>query len=108
MAIADRVTCPSISGPLQAHQDKVNMNLFNFGATRTPAQAARLSSATDLVQRTLAQHGLTSPNSVLNGLSTAQMSRTNLIDGDTFTCLQGSRAYRTYVPTPAKMVMQAS
>jgi poly(hydroxyalkanoate) depolymerase family esterase len=87
------------SGPIQ---DKVNMNLFNFGATSRPAQAARLSSATDLVQRTLAQHGLTAPNSVLNGLSTAQMSSDGtLIDGNTFTCPQGSRAYRTYVPTSA-------
>jgi poly(hydroxyalkanoate) depolymerase family esterase len=88
------------SGPIQ---DKVDMNFFNLGATGRPTQAARLSSATDLVQRTLAQHGLTAPNSVLNGLSPAQMSSDgSVIDGDTFTCPQGSRTYRTYVPNSAK------
>ena len=37
------------------------MKLFNVGATRPAIDVARASAANDLVQRTLAQHGLVSP-----------------------------------------------
>ncbi|MEO9777943.1 MAG: PHB depolymerase family esterase [Sedimentitalea sp.] len=98
------------------------MKLFNVGAWRPAIDGARLSDANDLVQRTLAQHGLSSgaglPNS--GGMSTldnvlATLSRNHtggptsaaLPDGaqfnqDTYTCPAGSRMYRTYVPASAR------
>ena len=101
------------------------MKLFNVGASRPATEAAWASAANDLVQRTLAQHGLVSPlqpgehtdrtklpslNSNLAKFSGAAMyPRTPEIevpDGaifreDTFTCASGSRKYNLYVPASA-------
>lgn len=103
------------------------MKLFNVGAMRPAADDARLSAANDLVQRTLAQHGL------LPGTDAAQPSKFQTgglpgVDGlmarlsqvgtpassiktgvpegaqflqDTYTCPAGSRMYRTYIPASA-------
>jgi poly(hydroxyalkanoate) depolymerase family esterase len=100
---------------------------FNVGAQRPAndgARSKRLAAANDLVQRTLAQHGLLpgttqSPNSpmqpvtpsidtLLTGLNMPGVSPSAptapLPDGaefrqDRFTCAAGSRNYRTYVPS---------
>lgn len=102
------------------------MKLFNVGALRPATDSARLSAANDLVQRTLAQHGL-APNTGqafgaemrnmpsldsmlvrLSGLpGTADAADIALPVGaefkhDTFTCASGSRTYRTYIPASAK------
>lgn len=101
------------------------MKLFNVGASRPATDAAWASAANDLVQRTLAQHGLVSPlgqgaqtNRVplpslddmlvkLSGPTLRSGSAQNGIpDGaifgdDTFTCASGSRSYRLYVPARA-------
>lgn len=98
------------------------MKLFNVGALRPATDSARLTAANDLVQRTLAQHGLSSgaglPRS--GGLSTmdsmlAGLTRPHIagaampalpegarFDQDTYTCPAGSRMYRTYVPASAR------
>ena len=87
------------------------------------ARAARLSAANDLVRRTLAQHGLMAPDATnpidtgFPGLSSVMPTfdgpfgktarpATPLPDGtsfdaQTFTCDQGSRACRVYVPASA-------
>ena len=101
------------------------MKLFNVGASRPATDAARASAASDLVQRTLAQHGLVSPleqgeqtgharlpslNGILSKFSGQSMRpRTQQIEvpdgaifrGDTFTCASGSRKYHLYVPASA-------
>lgn len=99
---------------------------FTAGAPRRAtddARAARLSAANDLVRRTLAQHGLMAPDgtaspdtghSVLSsGLpnfasplgktarAKAPLPEGARFDAHTFTCAQGSRAYRVYVPASA-------
>ncbi|MCE8005797.1 PHB depolymerase family esterase [Aestuariivita sp.] len=98
------------------------MKLFSAGATRPAADTAWASAANDLVQRTLAQHGLASPveqsaqiggvnppsiNSMLAKLSGQPMRsaspETSVPDGaiftdDIFACASGSRRYRLYVP----------
>lgn len=98
------------------------MKLYDVGALRPAADDARLSAANDLVQRTLAQHGLlpgttrSSPAGMpaMDGLL-AQLSQTGkrtapiqpaLPEGarfeqDTYTCPAGSRMYRTYIPASA-------
>jgi poly(hydroxyalkanoate) depolymerase family esterase len=87
------------------------------------ARASRLAAANDLVRRTLAQHGLMAPDanappdtgfSVLSsGLPkfTSPFGQTARpasplpegasFDAHSFTCAQGSRAYRVYVPASA-------
>ncbi|SEV93414.1 esterase, PHB depolymerase family [Cognatiyoonia koreensis] len=101
------------------------MKLFNVSATRPATDAAWLSAANDLVQRTLAQHGLVSPldgsqqkggpnlsslDALLSKLSGPTMAtrsaQISVPDGatfndDTFTCASGSRRYRLYVPASA-------
>lgn len=101
------------------------MKLFNVGAMRPATDDARLSAANELVQRTLAQHGLvpeigqaggTSPISIpsLDGMlakfvrpiGNAGHADVAIPVGaefkrETFTCLSGSRTYRTYVPASA-------
>ena len=98
------------------------MKLFNVGAMRPATDGARLSAANDLVQRTLAQHGicpqsgqtieqkmpvLPSLNSMLGQLAgptgNADVVDMTVPEGaqfkrDTFTCPAGSRIYRTYIP----------
>ncbi|WP_298862094.1 PHB depolymerase family esterase [uncultured Sulfitobacter sp.] len=101
------------------------MKLFNVGAMRSANDGARLSAANDLVQRTLARHGLVphstqaiqqkmpdlpSLDSMLDQFA-GFGSNTREFDGtvsegaqfkrDTFTCQAGSRTYRTYVPASA-------
>ncbi|WP_227267705.1 extracellular catalytic domain type 1 short-chain-length polyhydroxyalkanoate depolymerase [Roseobacter weihaiensis] len=102
------------------------MKLFNVGATRPAADTAWASAANDLVQRTLAQHGLVSPleqgaqthgvnlpsiDSMLAGLSGQTIHsgspKISVPDGaiftdDVFVCASGSRRYRLYVPACAK------
>lgn len=96
------------------------MKRFNVGALRPATDDARMSAANDLIQRTLAQHGLLpaqdSPNlgglPAMDGLM-AHLSHsmprsapmaTDIPEGasfgqDTYTCAAGTRTYRTYVPT---------
>lgn len=104
---------------------------FNVGAWRPAtgqARASRLSSANDLVTRTLAQHGLTSGSGTASshgdGSETMRSTLSGLMarlqpDGgpatppadipngaafaeDAFTCAAGTRRYRTYVPASAR------
>lgn len=101
------------------------MKLFNVGALRPATNGARLSAATKLVQRTLAQHGLVSQsgpagqrkmpdlislNSLLGQFGgpkgNARASDMTVPEGaqfrrDTYTCPAGSRSYRTYIPASA-------
>ena len=101
------------------------MKLFNAGATRRATHNARLMAANDLVQRTLAQHGLAAQNMPLEGVELPAMSSLNdllaqfagndsmhaapaddlpkgaVFLNDTFTCTAGSRSFRTYVPASA-------
>ncbi|MCX7567708.1 PHB depolymerase family esterase [Sulfitobacter sp. F26169L] len=105
------------------------MKLFNVGALRPAADDARLSAASDLVQRTLAQHGLlpgsqTPQSGCLHngGLPNVDglMARftqnsggfapahTEIPEGaqflqKTYTHAEGSRMYRTYIPASADM-----
>ncbi len=102
------------------------MKLFNVGALRLANDGVRLSAANDLIQRTLAQHGLlpdadapkasgpkASGMPAMDGLL-AQLSHSNnpapirsaIPEGarfrqNTYTCPAGSRMYRTYVPASA-------
>ncbi|UWQ40724.1 PHB depolymerase family esterase [Leisingera aquaemixtae] len=102
------------------------MKLFNAAATRPAANAARLSAANDLVQRTLAQHGLVpaaglgtqsgSPDLSSLDAMLARFSNPSLRSGtpeitvpdgaafkeDTFACASGSRRFRLYVPASAR------
>ncbi|KAB2541386.1 esterase [Salipiger aestuarii] len=101
------------------------MKLFDAGALRAAADDARLSAANDLVQRTLARHGLLSGTDAsrsggrhtggLAGLMArmpnagagAAPAHTAVPQGapflqDTYTGPAGSRMYRTYVPASAK------
>lgn len=99
---------------------------FNVGALR-PAQddacSAQLAAANDLVQRTLAQHGLlpgsgAAPQTSGNSLPDMHALMARLRDpsagtasvpvpdgaqfkSGSFTCASGTRAYRTYVPAAA-------
>ena len=101
------------------------MKLFNVGALRPATGSARLSAANDLVQRTLAQHGLVpksgqavqqnmhglrSLNSILDqfagpvgnaGTNNRAVPEGAQFRQDTFTCPAGSRTYRTYIPASA-------
>ena len=101
------------------------MKLFNVGATRPAIDVTRASAANDLVQRTLAQHGLVPPiglgeetdRATLPSLDRmlAQFSGPSmradsqpitvpegaLFKDNTFTCASGSRRYRLYVPASA-------
>ncbi len=107
------------------------MKRFNVDAPRRATNDARLTAANELVQRTLAQHGLLpsrgqdkmpsmpafdnmpsmpSLDSMLSKFAGAQGNAVepafNLPNGaefrtDTFTGKTGSRAYRTYIPASA-------
>jgi poly(hydroxyalkanoate) depolymerase family esterase len=101
------------------------MKLFNVGASRRATHDARLTAANDLVQRTLAQHGLASHYRQPDGAQLPAMPSINALlsqlvapstspaasiaetpDGaeflrDTFSCAAGSRAFRTYIPASA-------
>ncbi|QPM90605.1 extracellular catalytic domain type 1 short-chain-length polyhydroxyalkanoate depolymerase [Pseudooceanicola algae] len=104
---------------------------FNAGAWRRAAgqtRAAQLASANDLVNRTLAQHGLTAGpvaappagdggetlTSALSGLMArlqpearpatrpADLPEGARFDEGSFSCAAGTRRYRTYVPASAQ------
>ena len=98
------------------------MKLFNVGALRPATDGARLSAAHDLVQRTLARHGLASPVEpgqppVSPGLSDlltrqsgggggpvqpdAAVPAGATFHDEVFSCNAGARRYRTYVPASA-------
>ncbi|MEQ6205015.1 PHB depolymerase family esterase [Sulfitobacter sp. HNIBRBA2951] len=103
------------------------MKFFNVGAMRPATDGARLSAANDLVQRTLARHGLVpqagnaiqqkmpalpSLNSMLDQFAGATgnadavditMPEDAQFRRDTFTCPAGSRTYRTYIPASSVM-----
>lgn len=93
------------------------MKRFQLGAWR-PAQADARLAASDLVTRTLGQHGLL-PSSKqtgqagqagqagfaglmaqFGGKAAPVVSEGATFASDTFTCDAGSRAYRTYIPAP--------
>ncbi|MCX7568186.1 PHB depolymerase family esterase [Sulfitobacter sp. F26169L] len=101
------------------------MKLFNVGALRQATDDSRLLAANELVQRTLAQHGLVPPSGKAGGMQEFNMPS---LDGmlakfsgklgkgaelpeavpegakflnDTFKCEAGSRSFRTYVPASA-------
>lgn len=105
------------------------MRLFNVGAQRSSIDGARLSAANDLVQRTLAQHGL-APQMGQTGGQSAGVQQPNIPSLEsvlatftgtlgntgapqavlpkgaefkqaTFTCTAGSRDFRTYIPASA-------
>ncbi|MDU9006779.1 extracellular catalytic domain type 1 short-chain-length polyhydroxyalkanoate depolymerase [Sedimentitalea todarodis] len=98
------------------------MKLFNGGALRPATDSARLKAANDLVQRTLAQHGLVSDaglpgsgglsamDSILAGMTRPHMAGAAIqalpdgarFDQDTYTCPAGSRMHRTYVPASTR------
>lgn len=101
------------------------MKLFHVGATRPTINATRLSAANDLVQRTLAQHGLASPMgqgasagriglpsldgmlSKLSDLPTGPAQTQPVVAHNAqftdkpYSCTSGSRSYRLYVPASA-------
>ncbi|TNF20221.1 MAG: PHB depolymerase family esterase [Rhodobacteraceae bacterium] len=105
------------------------MTDFNIGAWRPvddDARSARLTAANDLVQQTLARHGLVPPqggaqapqakpgfpamDAVLQGLGqmpgatpvpAAPLPPGAAFRDSRFTCAAGSRGYRTYVPSTA-------
>ncbi|KIN73471.1 extracellular catalytic domain type 1 short-chain-length polyhydroxyalkanoate depolymerase [Sulfitobacter guttiformis] len=101
------------------------MKFFDVGALRPATDGARLSAAHDLVQRTLAQHGLAPRSgqpeapqmhsmpsldsmieklrglSDLAGASTSQAVSGSDFNRSTFSCAAGSRSYLTYVPASA-------
>lgn len=101
------------------------MKLFNVGAMRPATDAARLSAANELVQRTLSQHGLlggthggdaaelpgmASLDDMLARFSGPKIKPVDTLvplpegaefKDDTFTCKAGSRRFRTYVPASA-------
>ncbi len=101
------------------------MKLFNTGAMHRVNNDARLTAANDLVQRTLAQHGLATPTELGEaserpamqsisdllsklGATTSQpaSSAPDIPVGasfrsDTFSCPAGSRSFRTYIPSSA-------
>lgn len=102
------------------------MKMLNVGALRPATDGARLSAANELVQRTLARHGLagpagagdTSENLGMPSLQDmlAKFSPAQKVSGagapavpdgavfldDTFTCAAGSRRFRTYIPAKAE------
>ena len=86
------------------------MKIFNASALRKAITPARLSAANDLVQRTLAQHGLSSdlpampplPSLVQTPAPKITIPTGATFKNATFTCPSGSRAYHTYVPASAK------
>ena len=98
------------------------MNDFKPGAWRSARATARIDAATDLVNRTLARHGLaTGPMQGDGAAQPAGLSdmlarfrqpgqstpEPELPEGatfadDSFTCAAGTRRYRTYVPASAQ------
>lgn len=98
------------------------MKLFNVGVLRSATDSVRMSTANDLVQRTLAQHGLVpsleqaneakprtgSPLTdmmarITGAIEKSAPSNVDVPDGsaftqDTFTCRAGSRSFITYTP----------
>ena len=101
------------------------MKFFKAGATHREPQNARFAAAKDLVQRTLARHGLAAQTGATDGAASPVTSSINdllsqfagsaaapvapsaeLPDGaafldETFTCAAGSRTFRTYIPASA-------
>ncbi len=75
------------------------MKFFNAGAMRPATDGARLSAAKDLVQRTLAQHGLVPQNGQANGMPMPNMPS---LDGllSQFTGILG-QAGAAQVPVPS-------
>ncbi len=88
---------------------------FNVGAKRLAGADARATAAKDLVQRTLAQHGLLPNGALGSGPVQDLMSRMSQplnaaapvtpqgasFERAQFSCAAGSRAYLTYVPASA-------
>lgn len=94
------------------------MNTFNVGALRQAIGTLRFEDANDLVQRTLAQHGLAGPaqgtpgtgfqppfaapmtNPMANPVADAIPAGASF-KAERFDCAAGSRDYLTYVPASA-------
>ncbi|MCZ0960673.1 extracellular catalytic domain type 1 short-chain-length polyhydroxyalkanoate depolymerase [Paracoccus benzoatiresistens] len=87
------------------------MKPLDMGALRRAMDGLRLEGASDLVQRTLARHGLTMPGGQagfeppFTAPSAAPVSDSMpsgaSFKADRFTCAAGSREYMTYVPASA-------
>lgn len=101
------------------------MNFFHVGALRPATDTVRLSAANNLVQRTLAQHGLVpqggqaretphlnmpSLNSMMaqfagplehTHVPLAKLPADAEFKDSTFTCQAGTRSFRTYIPASA-------
>lgn len=92
------------------------MKTFNVGALRQAMGELRLQGANDLVQRTLAQHGLTMPDQAAGfqppfATPAAQPVSDPVppgarVDTDRFSCAAGSRDYLVYVPSTAAKGVQ--
>ncbi|WP_295047767.1 PHB depolymerase family esterase [uncultured Paracoccus sp.] len=92
------------------------MKNFNIGALREAIGGLNLDGAKSLVERTLAQHGLSMPQSLqgLQGAFPAQGAQAPApaipegasFTADRFACAAGSRDYMVYVPSTAARGVQ--
>ncbi len=95
------------------------MKTFNVGALRQAIGGLQFNGANDLVERTLAQHGLTMPGQA-GGFQMPSFPATGMqpqtqtppikpgasFKADLFTCAAGSRDYMVYVPSTASQGAQ--
>lgn len=87
------------------------MKNFNVGALRQAIGGLRLDGANALVERTLAQHGLSMPQGVQAPFAAARSPAPPVPQGASFTadrfdCAAGSRDYMVYVPSSAAQGVQ--
>ncbi|UOA32762.1 hypothetical protein DSM110093_02566 [Sulfitobacter sp. DSM 110093] len=77
------------------------MKHFNAGATHRATHAARLRAANDLVQRTLAQHGLAGQAAPMKGAGVAAMPSVTEMLSKLGTSAPKPRAPQTDIPKGA-------
>lgn len=92
------------------------MKTFNVGALRQAIDKLRLQGPNDLVQRTLAQHGLSVPGEITGFQPPFAPPGAHpvadpippgaIITTDRFSCPAGSREYMAYVPASADKGIQ--
>lgn len=91
------------------------MKTLDVGALRQAMENLRFDGANDLVQRTLARHGLAVPDQILPGaafqppftapvpgLATDPVPSGASFQADRFACAAGGREYLTYVPASVR------